>query len=642
MRRAVPMAAVLLLVAVAAPLAPLAASAPVEQRYPATTHTCSAPAAPGLRGLAAAVRTCTFRNLYLYRGHAYYLSEGPAPDFAQLALYMHMWAPPKRPEQPWFLKGGYSPALFASLLARGTVVPPLERLPLAYLWRGYEVIPDAASGATCNGQSRVAAKSNYYHFVGEYLPLISATLCEEFGHCQPYGNRSALRIIDVAPPRGNPCNVQELYPPYFREGLACLSDSPLLHLAGSHLGSRLTLVETVWVGLGPRCRGMQPFDCYTPGGSRLPISGAQMAAWRSTAERCFGFQGNAVASLHPVRLLLVDRLYESGRSILNVASVVQALRRRFSSQQVELRLEYMEGLTIRQQAEIFSWASVVVHMHGAAIGNYAFLPRGAVVVHISPFPGRWPPALPFQWARDLQQVTGIEVRHFVNEDWSRVQVVPDIVAQQAARRGGVAQLVKNATFYAQYRGTFQCPEWLGRLRTPCQQYMSRSLTASLPPGKVAELAEAAVLRLFAKQQQRWEPQLAVPGAAELADKAVVRMPWSIPQATAATAEAAGQGLPGSQTATSQAAGAAALGRAGGAAGVAAARRRPASGAAWAVGSRAGHGPIEVLRSPLSLPPAAVSWVLVALGGAMFATWLLRREPKLWEPPWLQQRDGKPP
>lgn len=119
------------------------------------------------------------------------------------------------------------------------------------------------------------------------------------------------------------------------------------------------------------------------------------------------------------------------------------------------------------------------------MGNYAFLPEGAVTVHMSPIPRRWPPVLAFQWVRrpsnnskaavqharlkacsrartvlgwrhlgitgcrlctmhamptpfqhtfqprcalpcpqaqDLRQVTDIEVRHFVNEDWSRVQV----------------------------------------------------------------------------------------------------------------------------------------------------------------------------------------------------------------------------
>lgn len=62
---------------------PLAAAL---QHYRATTHTCSPLAAPGLRGPAAALRTCVFRNLYLYNGRAYYLSDGVPP-------LLVMWQP---------------------------------------------------------------------------------------------------------------------------------------------------------------------------------------------------------------------------------------------------------------------------------------------------------------------------------------------------------------------------------------------------------------------------------------------------------------------------------------------------------------------------------------------------------------------
>lgn len=35
------------------------------------------------------------------------------------------------------------------------------------------------------------------------------------------------------------------------------------------------------------------------------------------------------------------------------------------------------------QARLWSGTSIVIHVHGAALGNYAFLPRGAVAIHIS-------------------------------------------------------------------------------------------------------------------------------------------------------------------------------------------------------------------------------------------------------------------
>lgn len=90
------------------------------------------------------------------------------------------------------------------------------------------------------------------------------------------------------------------------------------------------------------------------------------------------------------------------------------------------------------------------------------------------------------------------------------------------------------TFYAEYRGTFQCPEWLGALYFPCRQYMTRALTASLPPGKVADLAEDAVARLFLKQGQKWEPQRAEPGASTQSGKEGVSQAQAIGGAAAGT------------------------------------------------------------------------------------------------------------
>ncbi len=42
---------------------------------------------------------------------------------------------------------------------------------------------------------------------------------------------------------------------------------------------------------------------------------------------------------------------------------------------------------------------------------------------------------------------------------------------------------------------------------------------------------------------------------------------------------------------------------------------------------AAQGPLEVLRHPVALPSGTVSWVLMALGAAMLATWLLLRQPQ---------------
>ena len=184
-----------------------------------------------------------------------------------------------------------------------------------------------------------------------------------------------------------------------------------------------------------------------------------------------------------------------------------------------------------------------------------------------------------------------------------------------------------STFYAQYRGTFQCPEWLGPLLFPCRQYMSRALTASLPPGKVADLAEAAVARLFRKQGQKWEPQPAKPeGAGHVGEE-----PPAAVQAADGTVPAAALQISTGRAEDPQALGFAALmGTAATDRGPAAAQQPGAGSTALPGSARMAQGPLEVLRRPLLLPPGSVSWLLAAVGSALLVTWLLRREAEVRE------------
>lgn len=63
----------------------------------------------------------------------------------------------------------------------------------------------------------------------------------------------------------------------------------------------------------------------------------------------------------------------------------------------------LQGLSVRQQAALWSSASVVLHGHGAAIGNYFMLPHHAVGVQLAPMmggyhPDRWTDSLVRQQA----------------------------------------------------------------------------------------------------------------------------------------------------------------------------------------------------------------------------------------------------
>ncbi|KAL4422897.1 hypothetical protein ABPG75_009094 [Micractinium tetrahymenae] len=478
-----------------------------------SSHVCPPPVVPGVT--AASPRTCTFRNLYLWRGRAHYVAEGPLPDLSKLGLDFELWRPSAGSRVgPATFVTVVSPARFSALLASaGGSVPGagstagLGRIPIAYFWRARKVLSDAVHGAVCDGQSTVPGKSNYYHFLAEHMPILSMSLCEQFGHCSQVANRSGLQIIDVTRGALYPCQMHQNYPPFYQEAIACLSDRPLLHLNGSTLRDRLTLVDTAWMGLGPRCRGIVD-GCYpkkggAPPGPRLPPTPALMAAWRRVLGQCFGFDPEAAAPLHPVRLLLVDRLYESGRHINNIATVLRALRSRFSPQQVQVQVEYMEGLSIRQQARLCSQATVLIHMHGAATGNLPFLPKGAQVVLLGPIPRRWPPLYGNILARDLEGVTDIALQYYANPDARRVQLLAESLADVAAAHPEVEELLANRTFMADFQTTFDCPP--GRLMVPCRDWLQRQMNVALPPEVLVNMSEAAIEAAFRHQGQRWVP-----------------------------------------------------------------------------------------------------------------------------------------
>lgn len=55
-----------------------------------------------------------------------------------------------------------------------------------------------------------------------------------------------------------------------------------------------------------------------------------------------------------------------------------------SHPQFDVEVRYLEGMTMRQQAQLYHNASMLVQMHGAALGNMIFLPRGACIVDVVP------------------------------------------------------------------------------------------------------------------------------------------------------------------------------------------------------------------------------------------------------------------
>ena len=130
---------------------------------------------------------------------------------------------------------------------------------------------------------------------------------------QPQGCPAAGRPHPPPPPARRPARVlPRPVPLTLQEAVSCVSAQPLRHLRGPLLSSQLTHVKAAWMGLSPRCRGVPP-GCYKEGSGRLPPTPRLTAAWRDLLGQCFGTDAAAPAALEPLQLLVIDRLYASGR-----------------------------------------------------------------------------------------------------------------------------------------------------------------------------------------------------------------------------------------------------------------------------------------------------------------------------------------
>ena len=88
-----------------------------------------------------------------------------------------------------------------------------------------------------------------------------------------------------------------------------------------------------------------------------------------------------------------------------------------------------QDLSLREQAQLWSGASIVLHVHGATLGNYAFLPRGAVAVHIVTRPaGIWHDnQFPTQLVADLRRTTDISFLPLNNTNMANARLQSDKV-----------------------------------------------------------------------------------------------------------------------------------------------------------------------------------------------------------------------
>ncbi|KAL4447806.1 hypothetical protein ABPG75_005025 [Micractinium tetrahymenae] len=495
--------------------APASAQAALELLPSA--YACPETVLPGAK--KTQYRTCTFSNLYLWQGKAYYIVEDSQSDYVpinKLGLRFELWADLEQPRtifefmQP-IRAGAFRHLLAATAPAGRAPGSAAAELPLVYFFKARKLGPGTPE-YTCDNVP--AAKTNYYHWLAEWLPAMSYTLCELFGRCS-YEDRKGLQIIDVmqrpgharsvvhAGWTGRRCHRRELYPAWVQEAVACLSDRPLHHINGTALRGQLSRIRTAWVGLGPRCRG-KPAGCYEAGSGHLPPTPELTAAWRTLVNRCFRQDAQRQSALEPLQLLVVDRL------------VVRALQARYSPQHVRVSMAYMEGLTVQQQADLWGRASVVLHMHGACVGNYFFLPKNAVTVQIGPYMDTYENDVFTGFMQsDLQGVSDVETIEHVNADPSQAHLITE--GSQAValwRKPEMKRLVARRDVWGELMATYRCPQRLASSASREDQLLYRAcqsalchLNIVLDTQLAANLTDAAIRRAYAKQGRAVPPTL---------------------------------------------------------------------------------------------------------------------------------------
>ncbi|KAL4443997.1 hypothetical protein ABPG75_011734 [Micractinium tetrahymenae] len=538
MRSAELLIALLLIAAAAAAREPLGVEAFSLQP---SSVSCVDPAALPAGAGAVAYRPCTFSNLYLWNNTAHFLAADGTepPDITQLGLRLEVWA--RRENANAGCVERHNRTLKDTISALILAKPEVPSW-VTHLWsvqKSVNNMPHAAHGGTmtaaqatggsssskdgnasthgggggvakggvephiprgvaphvekspCDmpGSGR-AGRANYGHFSAEWLPPLFMTLCEHFGHCS-YEDRERLRLVDV---QHKYCNRHENYPPFYTDLLSCLSSAPLRHLSGSALRGagpaghgQVTLVKEAWVGLGPRCRGIVD-GCYEASSGRAPPTPALL-------------------------VLLVDRRYESGRHLLNVNSIVRALRSRFSAEHVDVQLAYMEGLSVQQQAALWSNATVVLHQHGAALGSYFFLPRHAVTVQLSALPAGRNQYNPVLYTRRLEanlaNVSAISATDWFNTRPSRVHLNTEFVTAMLPRKPSLALFMADRALYGEFAATFRCPPGLSPDQAAACKSLLLNLNLVIDPGEAVSIATKALHLAFEKQGAAVPPALLV-------------------------------------------------------------------------------------------------------------------------------------
>lgn len=268
--------------------------------------------------------------------------------------------------------------LSSNLTQRVVVVSPANfTARLAEEGYGFEWASVPKMEVDQNLMINLAYWTNYGHSLGEMGPMVHNLMCTYMRLCtweEVNSTDLQLWLYNELP------TIERTMVRAAREELwPCFSRSPLLRLMDGRLNHTVVLLHRLVAGVGSTCRAF-PW-CRLRYNRTPPLPGIVLG-WKERMHRCLGLPLRRLSNHTHPRVLFVNRPLAHGRAFINMEETLARLREDLPH--VTFAEEMLESESLRSQALKYVMSDVVVQMHGAALGNVFFLPRGSVYIDVVP------------------------------------------------------------------------------------------------------------------------------------------------------------------------------------------------------------------------------------------------------------------
>ncbi|KAK9789554.1 hypothetical protein WJX73_002802 [Symbiochloris irregularis] len=289
------------------------------------------------------------RNLIMHQEMFYYAYEGPNPPKLPQLWQHHQWY------------GGPGPFIHI------TEIPLTEARDLV---RGLQIHHEAKASLAWRPWTE-----NLYHSVAESIFTVYQHGCTYFKLCTHAALTSQLAAVfhDIDHP-GNPHVEWDVALPPAAEAIQCYSKRSIEMRAPAYKNSTFIFGEAV-TGIGPHDRAMGYNERHYEVFTTPPIKLGH--GFRDTMAKCMRMSYLKHGRRKPYRVTLVNRSTKGGRHMYNADTMVQRMN---ELPDVDARLEYVDGATMRKQFQIASQSDIIIYVHGAAMGAFCFMSPDAVVI----------------------------------------------------------------------------------------------------------------------------------------------------------------------------------------------------------------------------------------------------------------------